>query len=55
MGHIEFALSILRNEIYNLKNEMETGDYTPQQKDEIWQEIQKLNRAIMDIQKQFDV
>lgn len=51
MEHIELALSVLRSEIFNLKKELEGGHFLPQQEDEIIQDIQKLNRAIMDIQK----
>jgi hypothetical protein len=54
MEHIEFALSVLRSGIFNLKRELDDGHFLPKQEEEIMQDIQKLNRAIMDIQKQFN-
>lgn len=53
MEHIEYALSVLRSEIFNLKKELRFGHFTPSQEDDIVQEIQKLNRAIIDIQNKF--
>lgn len=53
MKHIELAISVLRSEIFNLKKEIENGHYLPQQEDEVMQDIQKLNRAIREIQDHF--
>lgn len=55
MEHIQLALSVLRNEIFNLKKLLDNGYLLPQQEEEIMLDIQRLNRAIMEIQKKFDI
>lgn len=53
MEHIRLALSVLRDKTYDLKDELDNESLSPEEKDEVMQELQRLNRAIMDIQKHF--
>jgi hypothetical protein len=54
LDYIELAIEVLRKEIIKLKSEHQEKEYSLE-KDNIMQDIQKLSRAIIDIQKKFNI
>lgn len=53
MKHIELAVSVLRAEISSLERQLKHGHNTPEQEEEIMGKLQKLNRAVNDINAHF--
>ncbi|MFO1442868.1 hypothetical protein KDN24_06520 [Bacillus sp. Bva_UNVM-123] len=51
MNHIEYAVCILKNDIEIKKDLLEQGHLLPETEEMIMENLQKLFRAISDIQK----
>lgn len=54
MNHIEVAISVLKDEIYKLNSNLKYGHHLPADEEEITERLQKLNRAVNDIQNKLN-
>ncbi|QII26909.1 hypothetical protein G3M81_23230 [Bacillus paralicheniformis] len=49
MDHIYFAVNVLQERVAELNNDLYFGHNTPDRKEEIMNDLQKINTAIRDI------
>jgi hypothetical protein len=54
MNHIEVAISVLKDEIIKLERDLKYVHNTPEMEEETMERLQKINRAVSDIQKHFN-
>jgi len=55
VNHIHVALDVLKYEIKRLESDLRYGNHPEEIEEEITEKLQKLHRAVSDIQKAFNL